>query len=141
MITLRSDSKEANKQLPEQKKLERIFPAIQILLPERPGSGDFPAPWGVRPDSREVFCMDSSVCAYWVGSYNIIDGYILGIHIKVLPISRQLTFNNRMITGNHNITEGGQKRLGLGFVPYEFNMGPETGHFLQCVIVHTPNIV
>ncbi len=38
----------------EWKILERIFPAIPIFVPERPGSAAYPPPWEVRTDSREV---------------------------------------------------------------------------------------
>ena len=38
---------------PEQKKMERIFPAIPIFVPERPGSAAYPPSWEVRLDSRE----------------------------------------------------------------------------------------
>jgi hypothetical protein len=40
---------------PERKKMERIFPAIQIFVPKRPGSAAYPTPWEVHPDSREVY--------------------------------------------------------------------------------------
>ncbi len=38
---------------PEQKKLERIFPAIQIFVPEHPGSAAYLTPREVHPDSRK----------------------------------------------------------------------------------------
>ena len=31
--------------------------------------------------------------------------------------------------------------VGIKKIGYEFNMGPEIGHFLQCIILHTPNVV
>jgi hypothetical protein len=65
------NSKICAQKIPERKKLERIFPAIQILFPERPGSGYFPAPREVHPDSREVDFYAAAT--------------ILGIHIKRVP--------------------------------------------------------
>ncbi len=60
-----SNSKICAQKIPERKKLERIFPAIQ--LPERPGSGDFPAPREVRPDTlagKSIFMLPPRFWAF-----------------------------------------------------------------------------
>jgi hypothetical protein len=55
---------------------------------------------------------------------------------------RTLSFRPNTTTLYLMIFCEGELRNGTKYaeLAYEFNLGPETGHFLQCVILHTPNV-